>query len=78
MPHHLDLVQDDDIGELDLIDHEVGYSSLILGGHVLATGGKELVSVEVIEDGESINDGNAGVELGEFLDAAHRSTKELA
>lgn len=72
--HRVCLVENNDVGEFDLVNHEVRHGALILGDHVIAPLRKQLIGVEVVEHGEGVNDGDGGVELGELLQAADRGS----
>lgn len=73
--HRLDLVDDDHVGELDLVHHQVRYRALVLRDDLFAVSvGEEFRCVEVREQVEGINDRDSGVEFGERMETAKFDT----
>jgi hypothetical protein len=76
--HHVRFVEDDDVGELDLVDHEIRDGALILGHDIVSPRGEKLIRVEVVVDCEGVNDSDASIEFGELFNAASRRSKEVS
>lgn len=67
-----DLVDDDDIGKLDLVDHQIGDGSLVFGrlNFGLKTLMKELDGFKLLEEAESVEHSNSRVELSDLVQAS--------
>lgn len=67
---HARLVEDDDVGKLDLVDEQIGDGAFVLGDDVVAAVGKQVAGGEVVVDGESVEHSAGGVQLGELFQPA--------
>lgn len=67
---HVGLVQNDNIGKLDLVHHEIGDGALVLGGDIVPPRRQHVLGVEVVHDGEGIDHRGRGVEAGKPGEAA--------
>nr|POF11480.1 hypothetical protein CFP56_44318 [Quercus suber] len=54
---HVGFVQDNDVGEFDLVDHEIGDSALVLRHDIVAPRREQIRRLEVMKHGESVDDG---------------------
>jgi hypothetical protein len=74
--YHIDLVENDDIGKLDLVHHEVRHGAIVLGGGVVATIREEVIGVKVVHHSKSIDNCDSGVEFGKLFHAASLIARE--
>jgi hypothetical protein len=67
--YHFRLVDDDNIGKLDLVDHEIRDSALVLGQDVVAARREHIVRVEVVEHGEGVDHRHRGIQTRKLVEA---------
>lgn len=73
--YHVDLVEDDDIGKLDLVDHEVRDGPLILWCYIIATGREQILRIKVVQHGKGINDSDGSVKPSKLFQPASSLAK---
>lgn len=68
--HEVALVDDQDVGELDLVDLQVRDVAVVLGGHVRLPVDEEVGRLEVPHEVDRVDDGDARVQPGHLGQAA--------
>lgn len=54
--YHIDLVENNHIGKLNLVYHQVTDGTLIFGNHIVSSGRQEVGGFEIVKQCKSIND----------------------
>jgi hypothetical protein len=65
--HHVGFVEHDNVGEFDLVDHEVGDGSFVFRCDIVSPRGQQIDRLKIVKHGESVNDRARSVQPRELV-----------